>query len=75
MKVIINDRTYEMSREAYEGILTTVKKFVPKGVYAVEKDDFAEAKKDICNTDEELKKLVADYKKKGFKVHYNKPKA
>ena len=72
MKVIINDRTYEMSREAYEGILATVKKFVAKGVYAVEKDDFAEVKKDICNTDEELKKLVADYKKKGFKVHYSK---
>lgn len=72
MKVIINDKTYEMSREAYEGILTTVKKFVPKGVYAVEKDDFAEAKKDICKTDAELKKLISEYKKKGFKVHYNK---
>ena len=72
MKVIINDRTYEMSREAYEGIFATVKKFVPKGVYAVEKDDFAELKKDICKTDEELKKLVSEYKKKGFKVHYNK---
>lgn len=72
MKVIINDRTYEMSREAYEGILTTVKKFVPKGVYAVEKEEFAEIKKDKCKTDDELKKLVADYKKKGFKVHYNK---
>ena len=75
MKVIINDRTYALSMEAYGGILATIKKFVPKGVYAVEKDDFAEAKKDICNTDEELKKLVADYKKKGFKVYYNKPKA
>lgn len=72
MKVIINDKTYEMSREAYEGILATVKKFVPKGVYAVEKNDFAEVKKDICKTDDELKKLVVDYKKKGFKVHYNK---
>ena len=72
MKVIINDITYEMSREAYEGILATVKKFVPKGVYAVEKDDFAETKKDICKTDDELKKLAAEYKKKGFKVHYNK---
>ena len=61
-----------MSREAYEGILVTIKKFVPKGVYAVEKDNFAEAKKDICKTDDELKKLVFEYKKKGFKVHYNK---
>ena len=72
MKVIINDKTYEMTRDGYEGILATVKKFVPKGVYAVEKEEFAEIKKDKCKTDDELKKLVADYKKKGFKVHYNK---
>lgn len=72
MKVIINDKTYEMTRDGYEGILATVKKFVPKGVYAVEKNDFAELKKDVCKTDEELKKLASEYKKKGFKVHYNK---
>ena len=72
MKVVINNSTYEMSRISYEKILDTSSKFVPCGVYAVEKDDFAELKKDKCKSVTELKKIVSEYKKKGFKVYFNK---
>ena len=72
MKVLVNNNVYEMSQTSYKGILETASKFVPCGVYAVEKDDIAELKKDKCKSNDELKKLVAEYKKKGFKVHYNK---
>ena len=72
MKVVINNTTYDMSRATYEKILDTSSKFVPYGVYAVEKDDFAEMKTDKCKSAAELKKRVSDYTAKGFKVYYNK---
>lgn len=72
MKVVINNSTYEMNRTSYEKILDTASKFVSCGVYAVEKDDFAELKKDKCKSAAELKKIVSEYKEKGFKVYCNK---
>lgn len=72
MKVLIDSNVYEMSQTSYKGILETASKFVPCGVYAVEKDDFAELKKDKCKSATELKKIVSEYKKKGFKVYCNK---
>ena len=69
MKVLVNNSLYEMGRKEYRGILKV--KQIPCGIYAVEKDGICEFRKDTFDSKEELKKAVAEYVAKGFKVHYN----
>ena len=71
MKVILNDSVYEMNRKQFRAVLDVAKKAVKHGIYAVEKDGLAEMKKDAFDSEEELKKAIAEYVSKGFKVHYN----
>lgn len=71
MKVILKDSMYEMNRKQFRGVLDIAKKAVKMGVYAVEKDGIAEMKNETFESKEELKKAVAEYVAKGFKVHYN----
>lgn len=71
MRVIIGDNIYEMNRKQFQAVLGVAKEAVGCGIYAVEKDGVAEMKKDIFDSNEELKKSVAEYESKGFKVHYN----
>lgn len=71
MKVIVGESLYETNRKGLHGILKTASKQVPLGIYAVEKDDICELRKDAFNSKDELKKTVAEYAEKGFKVHYN----
>lgn len=71
MRVILNDSIYEMNRKQFQAILKVAKEAISHGIYAVEKDGVAEMKKDIFDSDEKLKKAVAEYESKGFKVHYN----
>lgn len=71
MKVIVNESIYEMGRKEYRGILKVASKQIPFGIYAVEKDGICELRKDKFDSKEKLKKSVAEYAEKGFKVHYN----
>lgn len=71
MKVIINESVYEMGRKEYKGVLKVASQQIPCGIYAVEKDGICELRKDTFDSKEELKKAVAEYVTKGFKVHYN----
>lgn len=71
MKVIINKSIYEMGRKEYRGVLKVASEQVPFGIYAVEKDGICELRKDTFDSKEKLKKAVAEYAAKGFKVHYN----
>lgn len=71
MKVLVNNSLYEMGRKEYRGVLKVASQQIPFGIYAVEKDDFCELRKDKFDSNEELKKAVAEYAAKGFKVHYN----
>lgn len=71
MKVIVNENVYEMGRKEYRGVLKVARKQIPCGVYAVEKDGICELRKDTFDSKEELKKAVAEYVAKGFKVRYN----
>ena len=41
------------------------------GVYALEKNDYAELRKDICTSTTKLKATVREFKQQGLKVHYN----
>ena len=71
MKIAINESIYEMGRKEYRGILKVASEQIPFGIYAVEKDGICELRKDTFDSKEELKKTVAEYAAKGFKVLYN----
>ena len=71
MKVIIGKAVYEMNRKQLRGVLKAASSLIPFGIYAVQKDDVCELRKDEFDNAEELKKAVVAYKEKGFKVYYN----
>ena len=71
MKVIIGKAVYEMNRKQLRGVLEAASSLIPFGIYAVQKGDVCELRKDKFDNAEELKKAVVAYKEKGFKVYYN----
>lgn len=71
MKVKVGNRMYRMSRKEYQGLLEIAKEQVPMGVYAVEKDDYAELRCDRCSSITQLKKLKREFRAQGFTVHSN----
>lgn len=72
MKVKVAKRLYQMSRKEFEGILETVaKQQVRMGVYAVEKNGYAELKCERCESVTQLKRMIREYRKQGFKVYAN----
>lgn len=60
-----------MPRKKFLELLEIAKEQVTKGVYAVEKQDYAELRCDKCSSATQLKKLKRQYKSQGFKVHAN----
>ena len=71
MKVIVNNNVYEMPREQASNIKEIAQKYVPFGIYAVEKDGTLELKNDSAKSKTQLKRMVREYKEKGFKVYWN----
>lgn len=71
MKVIIGKAVYEMNRKQLRGALEAASSLIPFGIYAVQKDDVCELRKDEFDNADELKNAAGAYKEKGFKVYYN----
>lgn len=71
MKVKVGKNLYRMSRTEYQGLLEIAKEQVPRGVYAVEKADYAELRHDRCVSSTQLKRLTRAFKQEGYKVHAN----
>lgn len=71
MNVIIEKNVYGMNRKQLRGVLKIASGLIPFGIYAVQKGDVCELRKDKFDNAEELKKAVGAYKEKGFKVYYN----
>lgn len=71
MNVIIEKNVYGMSRKQLRGVLKAASGLMPFGIYAVQKDDMCELRKDEFENAEGLKKAVGAYKEKGFKVYSN----
>ena len=46
MKVKVNNRIYRMNREEYQGLLKIAKEQVAQGIYAIEREDYAELRCD-----------------------------
>lgn len=72
MKVAINNHLYEMSRKEYIDLLEIAKQQVRYGIYAVERNGYAELRCDNCESSTHLKALIRQYKQNGFKVYANK---
>ena len=60
-----------MSRKEYQGLLKVAKEQVLRGIYALEKGDYAELRCDKCSSTTQLKALTRQFKAQGFKVHSN----
>lgn len=71
MKVIINESVYEMDKMQKAGVLMAASKYVPFGIYAVERDGICELKNQRYKSRSGLDKATAKYKKQGFKVYKN----
>ncbi|WP_320959350.1 hypothetical protein [Hungatella effluvii] len=71
MKVKAMNRLYQMGQKEYQGLLRTASEQVPFGIYAIEKQDYAELRCDRCTSMTQLKNLTRQFKAQGFKVHSN----
>lgn len=65
------NRLYQMGQKEYQGLLQTASEQVPFGIYAIEKQDYAELRCDKCASVTQLKNLTRQFKAQGFKVHSN----
>lgn len=65
------NRTYQMGQEEYRRLLQVASEQVPFGIYAVEKQGYAELRCDHCKSITQLKDLTRQFKAQGFRVHAN----
>ena len=72
MQVKVMNRVYRMSQKEYQGLLKVASDQVPFGIYAVEKQGYAELRRDKCRSMTHLKELTRQYRENGFKVLANK---
>ena len=71
MRVKVMNRIYRMDRREYQGLLEIAKEQVPLGIYALEKNNYAELRNDHCTSTTKLKELIRQFKAQGFKVLSN----
>lgn len=71
MLVKVGNRLYRMSKKEYQGLLKVASEQVPMGIYAVEKNDYAELRCDKCSSVTKVKELTRQYRQQGFKAHAN----
>ena len=71
MKVQVAKRMYSMSRKEYQGLLKIASEQVPFGIYALEKQGYAELRCDKCNSSTQLKAMIRQFKSQGFNVLSN----
>lgn len=71
VKVIINNRVYQMERKNINGFLESIKEYVVLGIYAVGKNNIVEIKRDVLPSKTKLKEEIRKYKAQGYKVYSN----
>ena len=71
MRVLVGKTTYGMNQEEYIKLLNVASKQVPRGIYAIEKDDYCELKAERYSSIVELNKQIKEYKEQGFLVYHN----
>lgn len=70
MLVNVGGHLYEMPKKKTKGLLDIGKNSIKAGIYAVEKENYLELRKDVISDKEKLKKEVTRYNQQGFKVYY-----
>lgn len=60
-----------MNQKEYQGLLQVASEQVPFGIYAIEKQRYAELRCDKCESKSQLKELIRNFKAQGFKVLAN----
>lgn len=60
-----------MNQKEYLGLLKVASEQVPFGVYAIEKQGYAELRCDKCSGITQLKRLTRQFKTQGYKVYSN----
>ena len=71
MRVKVMNRLYQMNQQEFQGLLQVASEQVPFGIYAIEKQGYAELRRDRCKSITQLKRLVQQFKSQGFKVYVN----
>ena len=71
MRLIIDEKVYKMTNKQEKSVLGIASRMIKKGIYAVEYEGVCELLKEKYTTDEDLQRAIAEYKEKGFEVHYN----
>ena len=66
------NRVYRMSREEYQGLLKVASEQIPFGIYALEKEGYAELRHDGCESITQLKGLTRQFRAQGFRVLSNR---
>ena len=61
------NRIYRMNRKEYQGLLETAKEQVPMGVYAIEREGYAELRNDICTSKTKLKDTIRIFKSQALR--------
>lgn len=65
------NRLYRVSRKEYQGMLQMASEQVPFGVYAIEKNDYAELRNDKTKSITQLKNMTRQFRSQGYKVYAN----
>ena len=65
------NKNYQMRQDQAKAMLNMSKEYCPFGIYAVEKDNQIEMMNLKATSITQLKKMVRQYRIKGFKVHCN----
>ena len=60
---------YQMNQKEYQGLLQTASEQVPFGIYAIEKQGYAELRSDKSTSVTQLKNLTRQFKAQGTKVY------
>lgn len=71
MQVKVMNRVYRMNHKEYQELLKIASEQVPFGIYAIEKQGYAELRCDRCESMTRLKDLTRQFRQQGFKVYTN----
>ena len=71
MRVKVANHVYQMSRNRFLQLLSVASEQVPCGVYAVEKNGYAELMNQHCGNRRQLKEARQGLKNQGFRVYSN----
>lgn len=66
------NRLCQIGQKEYQGLLQVASEQVPFGIYAIEKQGYAELRCDKCSSITQLKALTRQFKVQGYRVRSNR---